>query len=76
MCRIKNLLQSRESRERLGQAETRKMAPRREQSCGLESRLQPLCSTVKLGNKECFDKELIGIKEPFPVTNLPFTSYE
>ena len=44
MCRIKNLLQSRESRERLGQAETRKMAPKREQSCGLESRLQPLCS--------------------------------
>ena len=31
-------------------------------------------STVKLGNKEWFDKEQIGIKEPFPVTNLPFTS--
>ena len=31
-------------------------------------------STVKLGNKELFDKEQIGIKEPFPVTNLPFTS--
>ena len=31
-------------------------------------------STVQLGNKERFDKELIGIKEPFPVTNLPFTS--
>ena len=30
--------------------------------------------TVKLGNKELFDKELIGIKEPFPVTNLSFTS--
>ena len=29
--------------------------------------------TVKLGNKERFDKEQIGIKEPFPVTNLPFT---
>ena len=29
--------------------------------------------TVKLGNKEQFDKEQIGIKEPFPVTNLPFT---
>ena len=28
--------------------------------------------TVKLGNKERFDKEQIGIKEPFPVTNLPF----
>ena len=25
--------------------------------------------TVKIGNKE-----LIGIKEPFPVTNLPFIS--
>ena len=32
--------------------------------------------TVKLGNKELFDKEQIGIKEPFPVTNLPFTKYE
>jgi hypothetical protein len=31
-------------------------------------------TTVKLGNKERFDKEQIGIKEPFPVTNLPFTS--
>ena len=31
-------------------------------------------NTVKLGNKEQFDKEQIGIKEPFPVTNLPFTS--
>ena len=30
--------------------------------------------TVKLANKERFDKELIGIKEPFTVTNLPFTS--
>jgi hypothetical protein len=30
--------------------------------------------TVKLGNKERFDKDLIGIKEPFSVTNLPFTS--
>ena len=29
---------------------------------------------VKLGNKERFDKEQIGIKEPFPMTNLPFTS--
>ena len=28
--------------------------------------------TVKLGNKERFDKEQIGIKEPFPVTKLPF----
>ena len=30
--------------------------------------------TVKLGNKERFDKEQIGIKEPFPVTKLPFIS--
>ena len=30
-------------------------------------------STVKLGNKERLDKEQIGIKELFPVTNLPFT---
>ena len=29
---------------------------------------------VKLGNKERFDKEQIGIKEPFPMTNLPSTS--
>ena len=33
-----------------------------------------LKSTVKLGNKERFDKEQIGVKEPFPVTNFPFTS--
>ena len=25
-------------------------------------------TTVKLGNKERFDKEQIGVKEPFPVT--------
>ena len=31
-------------------------------------------SAVKLGNKKRFDKEQIGIKEPFPVTNLPLTS--
>ena len=35
---------------------------------------QVISTTVKLGNKERFDKEEIGIKEPFPVTNLPFTS--
>jgi hypothetical protein len=29
---------------------------------------------VKLVNKERFDKEQIGIKELFPVTNLPVTS--
>ena len=38
------------------------------------SRVQRSDGTVKLGNKERFDKELIGIKEPFPMTNLPFTS--
>ena len=27
--------------------------------------------TVKLGDKERFDKEQISFKEPFPVTNLP-----
>ena len=35
-----------------------------------------MINTVKLGNKERFVKELIGIKEPFPVTNMPFTLYE
>ena len=34
----------------------------------------PKSDTVKLGNKEWFDKEQIDIKEPFPVTKLPFTS--
>ena len=31
-------------------------------------------STIKFGIKELFDKELIGIKEPFPVTKCQFTS--
>ena len=26
--------------------------------------------TVKLGDKERFDKDQIGVKEPFPATNL------
>ena len=30
--------------------------------------------TVKLGDKERYDKEQIGVKEPFPVTNCQFTS--
>ena len=30
--------------------------------------------TVKFGDKEWFDKEQIDVKEPFPVTNLQFTS--
>ena len=38
------------------------------------SLLQFFKTTVKLGNKERFDKEQIYIKEPFSVTNLPFTS--
>ena len=29
---------------------------------------------VKLGDKERFDKERIGVKEPFSVTNCQFTS--
>ena len=41
---------------------------------GRSKNIQALPGTVKLGNKELFDKEQIGIKEPFPVTNLPFTS--
>ena len=27
-------------------------------------------STVKLGDKEWFEKEQIGVKKPFPTTNL------
>ena len=38
------------------------------------NRGETMLSTVKHGHKEQFDKEQIGIKEPFPVTNLPFTS--
>ena len=30
--------------------------------------------TVKLGDNERFDKEQIGIKEPFPVTKCQFPS--
>ena len=30
--------------------------------------------TVKLGNKERFDNEQIGIKEPFSMANCQFTS--
>ena len=32
-----------------------------------------LGSTVKLGDKEGFDKEKIGVKERYPVTNCQFT---
>ena len=31
-------------------------------------------NTVKRGDKEGFDKEQIGVKEPYLVTNLQFTS--
>ena len=31
-------------------------------------------NTVKFSDKERFDKEHIGVKEPFPETNLQFTS--
>jgi hypothetical protein len=30
--------------------------------------------TVKLGDKEHFDKEQIGVKTAFPMTNCQFTS--
>ena len=40
--------QSRESREIFGETETMKMAPRRDQSRGLESRLQALVHTKKI----------------------------
>ena len=39
--------QSRESREIFGETETMKMAPRRDRSRGLESRLQALVTTLK-----------------------------
>ena len=31
-------------------------------------------STVKLGDKEYFDREQIGVMEPFSVTKYQFTS--
>ena len=36
--------------------------------------LYAIFTTVKLGDKERFDKKQIGVKEPFPVTNCQFTS--
>ena len=30
--------------------------------------------TVKLGDKDRFEEEQIGVKEPFPVTNCQFIS--
>ena len=46
----------------------RNQGARGEQACLMK------CTTVKLGDKERFDKEQIGVKEPFPLTNLLFTS--
>ena len=31
-------------------------------------------ATAKLGDKERIDKEQIGVKEPFPMTNCQFTT--
>ena len=39
---------------------------------GKNGLLLQMVSKVKLGNKERFYREQIGIKEPFPMTNLPF----
>ena len=40
-----------------------------------KTRRSRLKRTVKLGDdKKRFDKEQIGVKEPFPVTNLQFAS--
>ena len=35
---------------------------------------RPDISTEKLGDKKCLDKDQIGVKEPFPVTDCQFTS--
>ena len=45
-ARKHSICQSRESRGIFDETETRKMGPRRDQSRGLESRLQALVSTV------------------------------
>ena len=45
----------------------------RETSSFLIHALKFVRSTVKLGDKERFDKEQIGVKEPFPVANCQFT---
>ena len=46
---------------------------KKEDSLLLMSIVLTLRSTVKLGNKERFDKEQIGVKELFPVANCQFT---
>ena len=40
----------------------------------LKTDVMSIACTVKLGDKERFDKEQIGVKEPLPMANLPFTS--
>ena len=60
----------------------RKLAKRISVQCLIEKEaficaiflLEFLVCTVKLGDKERFDKEQIGVKEPFPVSNCQFTS--
>ena len=40
--------------------------------CGTDGKFWAMKNgTVKLGDKERFDKEQISVKEPFPATNLP-----
>ena len=36
--------------------------------------MKAMKSTVKLSDKERFDKEQIGVKELFSLTNLPITA--
>ena len=43
-------------------------------TCDIVCLTYPDCITVKLGDKDRFDKEQIGVKESFPVTNGQFTS--
>ena len=38
------------------------------------NRMYRIVITVKFGDKEWFDKEQIGVKEPFPMTKCQFTS--
>ena len=53
--------QSRESREIFGETETTKKAPRRDQSRGLESRLQPLVGTIAaMPSLLCSSQILVG----------------
>ena len=49
------------------------LLPRLPLHIGLQCKLQKV-GTVKLGDKERFDKEQIGVKEPFHVIKCQFTS--